>query len=558
MAELRPALLAIAVFAAVLGAVDLGLALQVTRNEPVAVHVLVPVVGMSFVATGLVAWWRRPGNRTGQLMVGTGLLWLVAGLEQADAPLAFTIGLIAIYPTFAMLSHTLIAFPTGRLRGRRERGVVIALYVIAILGTAPTLLNDQVRWRTFLSNVLLSCDPCPRNLFDTFDLSFLSTGGTALRLVAFAVALGAAAASLILRWRRAPEAQRREYAPVALIGVAGLALLLVASLLAGVNVDYGPQQLLGLAALALLALLPLAMGNVIVRGGFGRTAVDPLLARVGDEGVGGDELTGLVRRALGDPTAEVVAGGAAPAADGRTVTPLIHDGERVGAIVHEGWLDEEGDTVRRVSGVVALTLAMRASRERIVLAGDRERRRIARDLHDGAQQQLVALALQARMLDDGAGGDLDRLGDAIDTTAAELRGLVHGILPPALERHGLSAALREAADRSAVPVSVDDATGSERADPDVEQAAYFVAAEALTNAAKHANATRIEMRVARAGDRLVVEIVDDGSGGATLGTGVGLRGMADRAAALAGRLDITSPEGGGTRVRLELPWQVSR
>jgi signal transduction histidine kinase len=202
--------------------------------------------------------------------------------------------------------------------------------------------------------------------------------------------------------------------------------------------------------------------------------------------------------------------------------------------------------------------ALQASRDRAVDTAEAERRRIERDLHDGAQQRLVALAMDLGMAraklesDPAAGAAL--VGEAHEEAKralAELRDLARGIHPAVLADRGLDAAISALAARSPVPVGVEVATG--RLPGPVESAAYFVVAEALANAAKHAGATEIGVRITRHRDLLVVEVIDDGAGGADPAKGTGLRGLADRVAAVDGCLTVTSPAGGPTVIRAELP-----
>jgi signal transduction histidine kinase len=206
----------------------------------------------------------------------------------------------------------------------------------------------------------------------------------------------------------------------------------------------------------------------------------------------------------------------------------------------------------------ARVAALQASRDRAVDAAEDERRRIERNLHDGAQQRLVALAMDLGMAkeklrtDPQAAGEL--VGEAHEEAKralADLRDLARGIHPAVLADRGLDAAISALAARSPVPVGVDVATG--RLPGPVESTAYIVVAEALTNAAKHARAGEITVRIARRDDLLVVEVSDDGAGGADPARGSGLRGLADRVAAIDGRLTVTSPAGGPTVVRAELP-----
>jgi signal transduction histidine kinase len=199
------------------------------------------------------------------------------------------------------------------------------------------------------------------------------------------------------------------------------------------------------------------------------------------------------------------------------------------------------------------------SRARLVDAFDAERRRIERDLHDGAQHRLTSLTLQLSMArldlpdDSPAAAPLDRAHTQAKELMVVLRDLIHGIRPQPLADLGLPAALQELAAGSPVPVSVNVAGLATRPADHVETTAYFVASEALTNTAKHAGATRAEVRLWTSGGRLVLEIFDDGRGGAEPGRGTGITGLADRIAAVGGRLLLSSPAGGPTLVRVELP-----
>ncbi len=201
---------------------------------------------------------------------------------------------------------------------------------------------------------------------------------------------------------------------------------------------------------------------------------------------------------------------------------------------------------------------LRASRARLVAAGDAERRRLERDLHDGAQSRLVGLAvllghLRRRLdADPEAVALLERAQAELGTGLAELRELARGIHPAVLTERGLEPALRGLATRSPVPVTL-DAEGEERLPAPVEAAAYFVVSEALANVAKYAKATSATVSVRRADRTVVVEVADDGVGGADATRGSGLRGLADRVAALDGALALESPPGAGTRLRAEFP-----
>jgi len=201
---------------------------------------------------------------------------------------------------------------------------------------------------------------------------------------------------------------------------------------------------------------------------------------------------------------------------------------------------------------------LRASRARLVEAADGERRRLERNLHDGAQSRLVALALNLRLarmsVTDGSDtaalldGSIDELGQSLK----ELRDLARGIHPAVLSERGLEPAVRALAARASVPVDVVGQPAG-RLPAAVETAAYFVVSEALTNVSKYAHAGHATVRVERVDGQLLVEVSDDGVGGASASDGSGLRGLADRVAALSGTLDVSSPPGRGTRLRAHLP-----
>ena len=256
---------------------------------------------------------------------------------------------------------------------------------------------------------------------------------------------------------------------------------------------------------------------------------------------------------------------------GRAWTAVERDGRRVAAIVHDAALDTSHELVHAAAAASSLAIdnerlkadlsarleELRVSRLRIVEATDAARRRIERDLHDGAQQQLVALSLElgllkSRLKDPEAGPMVDRLSRRLDTALAELRELARGIHPVILTEQGLPDALTALAER--VPVEVEcDVVLAERLPAPVEAAAYFLVAEALTNVARHAHASRARVELRRAGDRIEVTVSDDGVGGADVGAGSGLRGLADRLSAVDGVLAVDSAPGGGTHLVATIP-----
>ena len=263
----------------------------------------------------------------------------------------------------------------------------------------------------------------------------------------------------------------------------------------------------------------------------------------------------------------------------RTITRITSNGEPLAVFVSAAGLARDPELVEAVLGAARAALEnerlqaelraqlaeVRASRERIVTAGDAERRRIERNLHDGAQQRLVSLAMSLRVLRIQLGEDvgpelsatLDGLDDELRAATAELRELARGIHPPILTDEGLLPALRSLADRCALPVMLDGMTLARRPGPAVEAAAYFVACEALTNAARHASARHAQVSVADGAAGMTIVVTDDGLGGADP-RGCGLRGLSDRVSALGGSLAVASPRGGGTRIAASFPPDTER
>jgi signal transduction histidine kinase len=566
--------LAIAAAALLCGVGDVLLVLGSEHfPDPGVWAVFGPVVGWSFVGTGLYAWRRRPESRFGFLMVLTGFAWFLGPVYASDSPLVFTLGIVASGLWGPVFGQLLLSFPTGRLPTRARRRLVAASYVLIPLAPVPALLVSDA------DQVISGCTGgCPRNVLlierdaDLADAALAL--GSALTLGLCLVVVG----MLVRQWRAAAAPERRSLVPLFASG--GVTLGLVAA--------YAISQVDALLwlAFAAFAATPFAFLAGLARADLsGSRGVRTLMAELADAPERAD-LRDALARALGDPALELAfwmpelnryvdAGGAPaelPAEDDaqRTVTEIDHHGEHVAAIVHDRAQDTE--TVRAAGAATALMLEnqrldaelrarlveLRASRARLVEAADGERRRLERNLHDGAQSRLVALALNLRLarmsVADGSDtaalldGSIDELGESLK----ELRDLARGIHPAVLSERGLEPAVRALAARAPVPVDiVGEAAG--RLPAAVETAAYFVVSEALTNVSKYAHARHAIVRVERVDGQLLVEVSDDGVGGASAGEGSGLRGLADRVAALSGTLEVTSPPGRGTRLQARLP-----
>jgi signal transduction histidine kinase len=538
------------------------------------------VIGLGFVAVGLFAWYRSPENRVGMLMVATGFAWYVGQLARTDPPLLFSIGFTLENLYVGPAVHLLLAYPSGRLDGWIDRGLVACTYAAVTLGFVPVALS--------VSSAAYGCAGCPENVFliaddPSFGYSWLDV----LSVIGIAVPL-AVVARLFQRWQRASRPLRRTVTPVFLAGGAlmvTLATLLTLALLGGSMELIDAVFYASLPALALvpyLFLAGLARGRMLRGRGLGR-----LVRRLGTSLERG-ELRAALAEALGDPSVELAywlpdsrhyvdAEGRPvelPGPDsGRSVTEVDREGRRIAAIVHDPTLLEDPERVREAGAAAALALEnerleaelrakveeVRASRSRLVEVGWRQRRRLERDLHDGAQQRLVSLALTLRMARDRLGPDggdagllLDRSREELDLALSELRELARGIHPAVLADRGLNAAVATLADRAPLPVEVRQVP-AERLPEHIELTAYFVISEALTNITKYAAASQAWVSVTHANGRLLLEVGDDGVGGADVARGSGLRGLADRLDAIEGRLYIESEPGRGTTVRATMP-----
>ena len=255
-------------------------------------------------------------------------------------------------------------------------------------------------------------------------------------------------------------------------------------------------------------------------------------------------------------------------------TLLRRDGQPIAALIHDPMLRDDPELIEAAAAAARLAIdnerlqatiraqlqEVRASRARIVEAADAERRRIERNLHDGSQQRLVTLSLALGLARARLGPDadadlaslLDEASDELRAALAELRALARGIHPAVLTTAGLGPALESLVERAPLPVRL-VAVPDGRLPAAIEAAAYFVVAEALANVAKYAAASSVTVGARWHADGLVVEVVDDGVGGADPARGSGLQGLADRVGALDGQLEVSSPPGGGTRVEATIP-----
>jgi signal transduction histidine kinase len=584
MRSLRPALIGLGILGLAIGATALAIALSSDHEEDVQTGAIVftPLIGWSFIATGLYAWWRRPENRFGVLMTAVGFVWFLATLTTSDVPALFAIGGLTSALPYALLIHMLVAFPSGRLETRWEKFIVgLAYFDCTVMQALGVLWLD-----TADPDV---CEGCPANPLLISDDTVISGVAYGLQALIGVFGLSAVAVLMVRRWRAGSPAFRTAFTPVLIAGVV-TACLLGLSLVADISgfPDDSAEDVIDILAAAAMASVPFGFLIGLLYSRVSRAAaVSDLVARLGEA----DPRQGLrdaLAEALGDSTLSLAywvpgqeryvdAAGRPvelPARGGRTAcTPVEHEGRPVAMICHDASLDTEPELVATVGAAASLALEnerlnvelrarveeLRASRARIVEAADEERRRLERDLHDGAQQRLVSLALNLRLIDSKLDSDPHAARDLLGETAnelseatTELRELARGLHPAVLSDRGLGPALEALAGRAPVEIELGEPP-AERLPAPVESASYFVVAEALTNVARYSEATRAEVSVTRANGAVEIEVRDDGIGGADPDGGSGLRGLADRVAALDGRLEVISPKGEGTVVRAVIP-----
>jgi signal transduction histidine kinase len=548
------------------------------ERDPVAASaVLALVVGWTYIGSGLVAWRQRPENRLGAVMVFIGFAWFATFLDDADWSLVFTVGKALESVYLLGVVYLVLSFPTGRLRSRVDRALIAAaVFLVTVV---------EVAWLLFADARSQICSDCPHNALELTRNDGLAEGilqgqrSVGVVLSAFTVAL------LVRRWRRASVPERRAVAPVLWAGSAMFAALAfsVANDILDQPLGQGPAWTRELV----FAALPVAVLAVLLQRRLARGAVAGLVVELG-EAADPVDLREALGRTLGDPSLELAywlpSQGRYVDSDGlpvelpdgeagRVATVVERGGKPVAALVHDVALRENAALVESVCAAAALTLEnerlraellaklaeLQASRARLVEATDAERRRIERDLHDGTQQRLVSIAMTLGLVESKLSVDRPAVGpvlrearDALAVALEELRDLSQGIRPAILVERGLQAALDDLSRRSALPVRGDVAIEGRLPEP-VEAAGYFVASEALANAAKYSHASEVRLAASCDGRLLVIDVADDGIGGAATGRGSGLRGLADRVEALGGRLTLSSPPGRGTTVRAEIP-----
>ncbi|HYO31913.1 MAG TPA: histidine kinase, partial [Nocardioidaceae bacterium] len=507
-----------------------------------------------YVAAGALAWSRRPSNGLGCLIMVGGLVLLISNLDVTGLSALAAVSQIFATTSLTIVVHILLAFPAGRLSSTASRVTVFAGYVVCFVLQAPLYLFASA--------------PAPYGLLTIDDRPDLVAAGRWVQTVSGALVMTATIVVLADRLRRADPRRRRSLAPLYGYGILAVLFIPLAPNVIGPALGLSVTTVFTMQLVDLVGV-PVAFVLSLLRGGFARTGeIQELAAWLSSADVGRIPLTAAMKQALGDDSLRLLfwsselgsyvdedgkriddAGSA-----GREVVDITASGQRIGAIDYDPTLNADPDVVRSAGRVVAVALDrervsaelrasqrdLRRSRVRIVEAGDAERRRIARDLHDGLQVRLVLLAMEAQHIaDDDAAFPRAReaalaLRVGIDAAAAESRGLVHAVLPASLIEGGLSAATEDLVDHVPVPTRLTMSLGDVPLPAVVESTAYFVIAEALGNALKHASPNALTVLLTRTADLIHVEVTDDGVGGASVGGGSGLRGLKDRVDAVGG------------------------
>jgi signal transduction histidine kinase len=537
-------------------------------GEPLVVALLANWLTVSYILCGLFAWWRRPDSRFGALMVAAGFANFVSTLSWTTNDATFTIGqALDLLPPVLFL-HVFLAFPSGHLSDPFERALVASAYVAAVV-----LQVTRMTFGAYFG---------PHNLLEITsneDAALITLRVALLTMSAFCLA---GVGVLVWRRRRAGALRRSR---VLLVDAFAVGLVAIACLYISAAFNGPWVQEIRWATFATLGVAPLVFLAALLNARLARSSVGDLLLELRAEPAPWD-LRDALARSLRDPSLQLaywlpdydsyvdLLGRPVQLSDlkGRAITLIDRRGEHVAALIHDPALEEEPELLASVQVAAGIALEngrlhaelrarleeLKGSRARIVEAAQNERQLLERNLHDGAQQRLIALSLNLSLLEERIDGDpeikrgIDQARQEIAASLDELREIARGIHPAVVSGHGLAVALEQLAARAPVRVEL-QVDVDERLPEQLELAAYYVVAESLTNIVKHAQAKTARVDVLGGTDELVLEIVDDGVGGADSERGTGLRGLADRVEALNGRLRVWTPQGGGTRVKAEIP-----
>ena len=563
-------------------AVTVGLALTSDRlQKPLAAAMYWAYLVAASMAIGLFWWTRRPASRFGPLLVLFGAGVWVVSWQGANAPLAFDVGVLFEPPFFLLTIYLFLAFPMGRIESRVERWLMGTLGIAAILTFLPWALLSPV---IAGAGPLTRCAPnCPENALQVASAPNAAEAFGNAEIYAALTLVAAVFVVYLRRLLRASRPQRRGLLAVAVTSLLFLPAWFVSNF-ARTVLDLGDQGTLDVLVWAIAVariLLPLGFLVALLQADrFAARALQRLLARLVTrptpeqwrEEIAGALDDADLRLAYYDPGSRrfreadgtVQEPGAAP---GRVWVPVGRGGRQVAAILCRPDLVEDPELVRAAASATLLAVEngalegeLRASQARIVQAGDAARRRLERDLHDSAQQRLVALRIHL-----SAAGErfdraadramLERLGTEVEHAIDDLRTVAHGIYPQVLVDGGVGAALTEVSRRSPLRTSVVDGWNRRHSDA-VESTVYFCCLESLQNAAKHGGpGVSATVRLGERHGRVSFVVEDDGPGFDTssVSAGTGLTNLLDRVTAAGGTLEVDSAPGRGTRISGELP-----
>ncbi len=587
----------LAAFAAgLLVAIGAGLLLATSDHlvDPVAFGLATSVMVVGWFSAALYWLVRRPGNRLGSILLAVAVCTVLMSLQGATQPQLHSIGVLADWLLVLLWFYVVFAFPKGRIESRVGWALLGAIALERLESYVPSLLFSPVVNGSFPQ---ATCNAaCPANGFMIADRPTIADGLFSSDVTThylFAVR-SAIFVYLIYRLATATRPRMRALLPVYVPVLMTIALLVVfyAARLELVHLDAGALSKLSWLATIGISAAPYGfLLAVVVSTFFAATALKRIVSRL-VENPSASQLRTTLADALDDPSLELgfrleQAGGFVDSAGkplastppaGQSSTPVTRNGETVAVIRHDAALDTDPELVAAAGQALLLAIEngrltaelestnaeLRATRARIVATGDAERRRIERDLHDGAQQHLVALSMKVglarELADPEAAQRLDDVGEELEEILVELRDLAHGLYPPVLREFGLREALASVVRRSAPPAKL-EAPAIGRYSEDVEAAVYFCCVEGLQNAAKHAGlgATAV-IRLWERDGRLDFEIVDDGAGfdgESAWGSRNGFTNMTDRMASVGGTLSVDSVQGQGTTVRGSLPVTTS-
>jgi signal transduction histidine kinase len=537
--------------------------------EPGLQAALMDWITLPYILAGVFAWSRRPDSRFGPLMIAAGFTMFVSSLAWANTAGLHTIGQAFDLVPAAVFVHVFLAFPTGRVEHPFERALVVAGYSVAF----------------GLELVVMGLGGFgPDNLLELVSEPSVSATLQKIQLVTLSAFCLIGVGVLAARRRGTGRPLRRSAS--LLVDAFALGLVMIAALFLTGAFEGPGFETLRRATFFVIGLAPAAFLVGLLSARLARSALADLLLEMHADPAPGD-LRDALARALRDPSltlvywlpdyetwADVDGRPTSPpvATDGRAITLIDRGGEHVAALLHDASLQDEPELLEAVSAAAGIALEtarlhadlaarldeLRGSRVRVIEAGQKERQRLERNLHDGAQQRLVALSLDLTMLkklldpNAEAGTRIDHARDEIALSLEELRDVARGLHPAVVSGHGLAVALESLAARATVPVRLNVELEG-RLPEALEVAAFYLVSESLANIGKHAQASSATVDVNRCNGEVVVEIVDDGIGGADTERGSGLRGLADRVEALDGRLRVWTPLGQGTRVRAEIP-----